>query len=382
MKEKTIFKSKMILILLFICSMLSCNKAEDLENQGLYSSLIKNESAFSGINYYYVSQWSNGDVNSLGLREVLSKISLEQSIGIMTASIIYLTADIDIWDYEKYNINVPSNVTITGGGNAYGESGWTIKGHNPAYTHLFIVRGENVTFERLKLLGPWPHYLGNSEYVLAGGIFFEPNANNGVVQFCEISGFPASATTFRSENNTVYGNNIHDNYMLYGPQTMGYGVSVENGGSAIIHHNYFNNNQHAISGGGKNSSGIAPSFTAYKNEVRDSGGRMRSHHFDMHGNSTDPNDWDCGNYIHIYDNAFYYNANLCNAIHIRGVPQDLACVHHNVFVNVWRCDINYAVRQIPEITGNQMNFWNMYVFDNVVCGYGPPYNQGQWTPGL
>ena len=110
--------------------------------------------------------------------------------------------------------------------------------------------------------------------------------------------------------------------------------------------------------------------------------RLRSHHFDMHGNATDPNDWDSGNTILIYENAFYYDASRCNAIHIRGVPQNYAKVYHNAFVNVWECDINYAVRQIPEIPGNQMNFWNMYVYENIVCGYVPPYNQGQWTPGL
>ena len=204
-----------------------------------------------GTNYYSVSQWSG--TNPLGLKATLALIT---SQGNLYASIITLTDYIGCG--SDHDINVPSNTTITGGGDTYGVNGQTIYTSPPIGTYLFVVSGENVTFERLKLRGPWIYCDANASVSQVSGIFFLEGANNGLVQFCDVCGFPGAAICFKSTNNVVYGNNIHNNFMIYtnpsgDSETMGYGVLVSDAGQAVIHHNYFNNNQHAIAGGGSDN---------------------------------------------------------------------------------------------------------------------------------
>ncbi|MBN1990378.1 MAG: hypothetical protein JW783_13330 [Bacteroidales bacterium] len=378
-----------LLLLLLVGICLSCEKIDSFQEQSFAhsksNSKLERSIMMREVNYY-VSKWSNLDPSALGLKELLAKIILDQQNGVVEKSVIHLIADINSGDAS--GIRVPAHTTITGGGGAYGENGKAIYTSIPRYKWLFIVVGENVTFERLRLIGPWSSYIANPLYSQSSGVFFDKRANRGVVQFCEVSGFPGVAISFSSVDNIVYGNNIHGNYMIYTKntvsETIGYGVLVKDGGQAVIHNNYFDNNQHAIAGGGKNTLGVESSFEAYLNNVKDSKCQMRSHHFDMHGNDLDAF---AGNEIKIYNNVFYYTARSNgwwpSAIIIRGIPQNYCKVYNNAFVN--DKNINSAVRQIFEFSNNNIPFrpLNMYVWDNVCDGYpGDYYTSIVWTPGI
>ncbi len=370
----------MIFSLLFIGSlMVGCDKADISETRKTDENVSPRKKV-SGTNYYSVTQWSNTDVNALGLKELLAQIVEYQKTNEPYYSVIQVNANINCGNAT--NIEIPSYTTISGSGTSYGVGGKTITAYTPRTCCLFVVNGEYVTIEGLIIKGPWSSYNANSIWSQACGIAFNGNANYGKVQNCDISGFPGAAIIFTSLNNIVYANSIHNNYMIFinargVDETLGYGVEVKDGGVVEVMYNLFDNNQHSIAGAGYNLINYNESgYEAHHNTVRDTDKKMRSHHFDMHGNYLN-----CyaGRIISIHHNAFYYSARSNgwwpSAIMIRGNPQVSAEVYNNSFVN--DPNINSAVRQLHEVTCVSA-FVNMSVHDNICNGY---YTTDPWIPG-
>ena len=156
---------------------------------------------------------------------------------------------------------------------------------------------------------------------------------------------------------------IHDNYIHHNQAVGGdgYGVTVGDGGYALIERNVFDWNRHAIEGDGSPGTG----YVATANLVLENGGLHRwipfpgfwvhTHQFDMHG-TEDCGVWDifsdalanCGDAglsMFIRQNTFFYASD--HAIKLRGTPEVGMFVGQNVFAN----HLRFADAATQEETG-------------------------------
>ncbi|CEO94248.1 hypothetical protein PBRA_000033, partial [Plasmodiophora brassicae] len=140
---------------------------------------------------------------------------------------------------------------------------------------IFLIKGNNVRFTGLRLLGPNANTSAPAGAKVISGMQYV-GVQGGIVDNCEITQFSAAAVAYVGVGGLVAYSHIHHNQQLDGGTTEGYGVGVSGASSIAITGNYFNGNRHDISGSGD----IGQNYTARYNVVGQNG---TGQSFDMHG---------------------------------------------------------------------------------------------------
>ncbi len=281
-------------------------------------------------------------------------------------NVIYLSDDVDFVVSENdLPIIINKSIKLVSGRNYNELTGAKVYSHHPGKT-LFSIETNDVTFSGLRIIG-YDTEVGDDSYNPAITIGIAINdCNNLIVENCEISGWSYAGVFIKnSKNNIIKNNHIHHN-RRYG---LGYGVVVHNDSetetNAIITCNYFEFNRHDIAGSGSENQSYEASF----NTIGKPG--VNTHRFDMHGKNGDTEEV-AGRRIDIHDNIFEYDNNFVDdkgirynnnfAVVVRGVPEEVASIHNNVFSH--KCK-RYAIKQSKlKQTINQENWISMDVFDN------------------
>ena len=219
-----------------------------------------------------------------------------------------------------------------------------------------IIGGENVRITGLRIEGP--HKTTSSVSPTTVGII--SSYRNLEVDNCEISGWSNAAIgligTGGSDMKT--GAYIHHNYIHHNQNAdLGYGISVSNGGVALVEANYFDYCRHGIAGAGNAGDG----YEARYNICGPNWAGISPHNFDMHGKpDPDGSGTIAGDTIKIHHNTFLGTASqMPTCIAIRGVPRDGAYIDHNWF---------YFTRDAPVWqTGGR---GNVSVTDNLIGADG------------
>ncbi|CAD6881753.1 hypothetical protein [Methylomonas albis] len=308
---------------------------------------------------------------------------------------------------------------------------------------LFIINDSNVKISGFRLQGPNPE-IGNGNSNKEIGIKILPVVKDGdplqgiEISQMEIYNWSGAGVEVNDTNTTDHpgrltfnnasGVYIHDNYIHHNRHHsgFGYGVSVGEGGYALIAQNVFEQNRHAIAGESKSDDGtdfsgyiarnnlILPGGGAHctENSIVDNNGPnicWRTHQIDMHGDISRQSDYDSGtagetmiieqNTIlytggprhHIYDLDQWDPSQTLlgpwengNAIKIRGNPKDKVYINANVFAHSNRADAivqNYTAtgyyyppRGVPQlilkisnpITVTPNNLWGAKPLKNLV----------------
>jgi hypothetical protein len=215
---------------------------------------------------------------------------------------------------------------------------------------LFGIVGDNVRITGVRIEGP---DMGADERY--GTRAIQVVSKRGVrIDHNEISGWTLAGIQVWDPDGAMhdvapFAVHIHDNYIHHNQAVGGdgYGVTVGDGGYALIERNVFDWNRHAIEGDGSPGTG----YVATANLVLEHGGLHRwipfpgfwvhTHQFDMHG-TEDCGVWDifsdalanCGDAglsMFIRQNTFFYASD--HAIKLRGTPEVGMFVGQNVFAN-------------------------------------------------
>ena len=229
---------------------------------------------------------------------------------------------------------IPENVTIDGGGSISECFGTTAKITVTVQTgvsgdgSLFHVTGDNVTFQNVILVGPYPSTIAETEtgsdaYWI--GIEVD-NSDNFAIQESHLWGWSDTAVKLRSSKNaTVSYNCIRNNRA----ENKAYGVQVRDGSYAVITDNYFQLNRHHIAGtGNSDGNGFYDGYEATNNVFNMSGMWLQG--IDMHGGNSNDTGGQAGGSIWVHNNSFtgYYSG---PAIKIRHIPKDSCLIENNSF---------------------------------------------------
>jgi hypothetical protein len=285
---------------------------------------------------------TSGDY-AVGSREeflaVLSILS-GMSEGARTGKIIYIeeSANIDMGGgtYGTLSLSVPSGITIASNRGWNGSSGgriyWSMPATPPRFKH-FLVVGNNVTFNGIRLQGPDGRIGTSGSDPLIDGI--HSSGKTGlVVENCEIYDWPYAGIAYYSDRLPGLGSSskayIHHNYIHHCRRAgLGYGIQVA-ASSALIEANIFDYCRHAIAGErGYPVSNYEARFNIVEPHITNS-------MFDMHGGNDDPS-WGfdggpdprvpAGGTILIHHNTFKSSTQI--AVGIRGVPTNVCMVYNN-----------------------------------------------------
>jgi len=293
-----------------------------------------------------------------GAARVTTKAELLNALANASAgSTVYVddSAEIDLSGCQ--NVLIPSGVTLAGGRGRNGSAGALIFSTQLETFPLFKANGPTVRLTGLRLRGPDPERRTEqmSELYQQGQYYSIPNSRGiqtthpGLeVDNCELSGWSHAAVFLMpgATGANVHHNDIHHN-QRWG---LGYGVCLDTA-DALIEANTFAFCRHAIAGTGRPGT----SYEARYNVVAPEDGD--GHSFDMHGGADRGDGTNiAGDWIKIHHNTF--QATSVWAVVIRGVPTQLADIHHNWFLH---SDPARTVLQ-SNATGN------MEVHDN---RYGP-----------
>jgi len=240
---------------------------------------------------------------------------------------------------EDLAIVVPEGVTLASNRGQDGSPGAML--YSDAFQTNGLIRagGPNVRITGLRVRGPDPKtrldhhrraYSTGRPEKEAGAYYYKlPNSNGISTRFpnlevdnCELSGWSSGAVDLSDGT----GQHVHHCYIHHNQRNgLGYGVVMGYGKQAValIEYNIFDYNRHSIAGTGKPGN-------AYEASNNVEVGHAISHYFDLHGGS-DRHDGTniAGDWLKIHHNTFL--AATQRAIVIRGVPTELADVHHNWF---------------------------------------------------
>ena len=259
--------------------------------------------------------------------------------------VVYVEPDADIdcttlVFAEKLVLGIPEGVTLASNRGHEGSKGATIYSDAFATVPLIKILGPNVRITGLWIRGPDPlrrldHHRrsfkaerGDSKvqhvyyYKFPVGRGMSTEFSGLEVDNCEVSGWGhAGIFLSNGKDHHVHHCYIHHNQM----NGLGYGVSHGYGKEAVslIEYNLFNANRHSIAGTGKPGN-------AYEAANNVEMGVSLSHMFDMHGGG-DRQDGTtiAGDWMKVHHNTFCCTS--ATGIVIRGVPVELADIHHNWF---------------------------------------------------
>jgi hypothetical protein len=202
----------------------------------------------------------------------------------------------------------------------------------PHYEH-FLVVGNNVTFNGIRLQGPDGRIGTSGSDPLIDGIYCSGKTGL-VVENCEIYDWPYAGIAYYSDGLPGLGSSskahIRHNYIHHCRRLgLGYGVQV-GASSALIEANIFDYCRHAIAGErGYPTSNYEARFNVVEPNITNS-------MFDMHGGNDTPS-WGfadgpdrgvpAGGTILIHHNTFKSSSQI--AVGIRGVPADVCRVYNN-----------------------------------------------------
>ncbi|SPQ96610.1 unnamed protein product (mitochondrion) [Plasmodiophora brassicae] len=217
----------------------------------------------------------------LGLTSAMSALRSGDVIFIDTHAVIDLltpvmstatTAPASVWNMPTV---YASNVTLASGRGVGPGALLMLSDVLSDWGQIFLIKGNNVRFTGLRLLGPNANTSAPAGAKVISGMQYV-GVQGGIVDNCEITQFSAAAVAYVGVGGLVAYSHIHHNQQLDGGTTEGYGVGVSGASSIAITGNYFNGNRHDISGSGD----IGQNYTARYNVVGQNG---TGQSFDMHG---------------------------------------------------------------------------------------------------
>jgi hypothetical protein len=248
-----------------------------------------------------------------------------------------------------YQVSIHAGVILASGRGRGGSSGGLIRNSqlpsSSGQVPMFAAGG-GVRITGLRLHGPWETRAAASVDCSAVEV---RNADSLEVDNCEIWGWPYAGIDLTDSE----GARIHHNFIHHNQAGTGYGIVIagRNGASAVIEANRFNWNRHDIAASGWTGQGYEARYNVVEEHDEYPGG----HSFDMHG-GYDRNDGTqiAGDWMKIHHNTFLYTTG--RGVAIRGVPDQAAYVHHNIFRQTGITD---AVAQLHKVG-------NLFVYCNEV----------------
>lgn len=242
---------------------------------------------------------------------------------------------------EKLVLNVPGGVTVASNRGQNGSPGALICSDAFQTRPIVATLGPDVRLTGLRVRGPDPkrrmdHHrrsFSSGREGKAASVYYNSfpvsegtaASHSGLeVDNCELSGFSHGAIHLKDGDR----HHIHHNYIHHNQyHGLGYGVVHGYGTQSVslIEYNVFDYNRHSIAGTGKPGN-------AYEAANNVELGHANGHYFDMHG-GRDRGDGTtiAGDWMKVHHNTFMLTEQA--AIVIRGVPQQMAEIHHNWFAH-------------------------------------------------
>ncbi|QPV63756.1 right-handed parallel beta-helix repeat-containing protein [Halosimplex litoreum] len=226
------------------------------------------------------------------------------------------SASIDVPDRE---LTIPSGVTLASDRGIDGADGGEIRADR-VYGEGPLQTGDDVRVTGLRVSGPITEYVDYSRPVHSG---VTVKGTGCEIDNVEISGFSYAGVKLQ-EAAYVHHSHIHTNAM----DGLGYGIVCnQEGGDTLVEYNEFNLNRHSVANRG---------YAGYEVRYNHFGEDAIAYQVGTHrpGATT----------LSIHHNTFVPTLHLNSGedpeshISIRGVPDDVADIHHNWFYNPRRPD--------------------------------------------
>ena len=235
-----------------------------------------------------------------------------------SGDVVYVdpAASIDVSDRE---LTIPSGVTLASDRGIDGAAGGEIRADG-VYGEGPLQTGDDVRVTGLRVSGPIDEYVDYSRPVHSG---VTVKGTGCEIDNVEISGFSYSGVKLQ-EPAYVHHSHIHTNAM----DGLGYGIVCnQEGGDTLVEYNEFNLNRHSVANRG---------YAGYEVRYNHFGEDAIAYQVGTHrpGATT----------LSIHHNTFVPTLHLNSGedpeshVSIRGVPDDVADIHHNWFYNPRRPD--------------------------------------------
>lgn len=224
--------------------------------------------------------------------------------------VVYVAGDADI-DLGGRELAIPAGITLASNRGIGGAPGGRIGTEQDPWPMFEVGAGTRVT--GLRIAGPHDAYLEYDENRVSMGL--RATGSGVVFDNNDVSGFSHAAIRTAGDTH-VHHNHVHHNPM----DGIGYGVSTTTG-HPVIEYNYMNYNRHSVASSGGN--GYTVRFNHFGPDAID-------HVIDCHPPG--------GTTLEIHHNTVeavtqVQNDETPEAVAVRGVPDDVADVHHNWLFN-------------------------------------------------
>ncbi len=322
-----------IALTLGLLSSYSCSKDQLTEdNYPQQHSKVITLSEINCPNQITIYSPAEADIIVNNIEELIKAIEDAQE-----GDIIYIEDNANLqFSDSTPNIVIDKSIKIVSG-RSFENTGATLYRKKEVYDALekrvFIhVIADNVTLSGLNIKGF--DQTNNGTSTTTNGILIT-NHTNLTVENCELSGWSHGAIfMINSSGNHIINNYIHHNQR----NGFGYGVVLHHDNddtetNAQISCNNFDYNRHDIAASGHQNESYEASYNII-------GTQGTSHSFDMHGKNGD-SETIAGKSVTIHHNTFKNKDQI--AVVIRGIPEDKALIHDNIFPHDYECE---SIRQI------------------------------------
>ncbi|WP_436926420.1 right-handed parallel beta-helix repeat-containing protein [Halosimplex amylolyticum] len=210
-------------------------------------------------------------------------------------------------------LSVPSGVTLASDRGINGAAGGTIKTDVIDYSHMMSAEG-GARVTGVRIVGPIDSYVEYSKPVVSG---LTVKSDTVEVDNCEVTGFNHAGIKLNGSAH-VHHSHIHGNSM----DGLGYGIMCYGGQDTLVEHNKFNFNRHSVANEG---------YAGYEVRYNRFDGKAIAYQVGTHRPG--------GTTLSIHHNTFVPTKHLNDGIDpschvtVRGVPDDVADIHHNWFHN-------------------------------------------------
>ncbi|MFB6139929.1 MAG: right-handed parallel beta-helix repeat-containing protein [Halosimplex sp.] len=254
---------------------------------------------------------SAADVVVSTLDELLNALDAASS-----GDIVYVAGDATI-DASPVTgtdkLSVPAGVTLASDRGIDGAAGGTIETDVIDYSHMMSAEG-GARVTGVRLVGPIDSYVEYSKPVVSG---LTVKGDVVEVENCEVTGFNHAGLKLNASAH-VHHSHVHGNSM----DGLGYGIMCYGGQKTLVEYNKFNFNRHCVANEG--TAGYEVRYNLFT-------GKTIAYQVGTHrpGATT----------LEIHHNTFVPTKHLNDGIDpschvtVRGVPDDVADIHHNWFHN-------------------------------------------------